>query len=569
MRILQSHVDFIEYEPIQKEIDLAEEAEKEKYRVEDALVLFVSVEKGDTEELAHKAVEDAHEFMQKIKVKKILIYPFAHLSQNLASASEALKILKEMEKHLKNVGLETYRAPFGWTKALQIKIKGHPLAEQLRVYTAEDVKKIQKIEKPSVEDGKIEKKVKAKVEIKELPETDHRVIGKNLDLFSFQEEAPGQVFLHPKGMRIIEILTNFWREEHKKAGYLEISTPQLINQKLWERSGHWEYYKDFIFTTKIDDVEFGFKPMNCPGAILVFKSKIRSYKDLPLRFSELGRVHRKELSGVLSGLFRVRGMTQDDAHIFVSEEKAAEEIYNVVKLIDKFYKIFGFKYHAELSTRPKNFMGSKEVWDKAETTLKTALKKMKIKFKINPGEGAFYGPKIDFHIEDSLGRSWQLATVQLDFQMAARFGATYIDADGKQKTPVIIHRVIYGSLERFLGILVEHYQGKFPVWLAPVQAIVLPISDDNLKYAEKVFQQLQESGIRVEIDKESRTLEYKIREAQLQKIPFMLIIGAKEEQSKTIAVRDRDTGKTKYGVSLEEFINYVNKQNKLALADRL
>jgi threonyl-tRNA synthetase len=569
MRILQSHVDFIEYEPIQKEIDLAEEAEKEKYRVEDALVLFVSVEKGDTEELAHRAVEDAHEFMQKIKVKKILIYPFAHLSQNLASASEALKILKEMEKHLKNVGLETYRAPFGWTKALQIKIKGHPLAEQLRVYTAEEVKKEKKVEKPSVEDGKIEKKVKAKVEIKELPETDHRVIGKNLDLFSFQEEAPGQVFLHPKGMRIIEILTNFWREEHKKAGYLEISTPQLINQKLWERSGHWEYYKDFIFTTKIDDVEFGFKPMNCPGAILVFKSKIRSYKDLPLRFSELGRVHRKELSGVLSGLFRVRGMTQDDAHIFVSEEKAAEEIYNVVKLIDKFYKIFGFKYHAELSTRPKNFMGSKEVWDKAETTLKTALKKMKIKFKINPGEGAFYGPKIDFHIEDSLGRSWQLATVQLDFQMAARFGATYIDADGKQKTPVIIHRVIYGSLERFLGILVEHYQGKFPVWLAPVQAIVLPISDDNLKYAEKVFQQLQESGIRVEIDKESRTLEYKIREAQLQKIPFMLIIGAKEEQSKTIAVRDRDTGKTKYGVSLEEFINYVNKQNKLALADRL
>ncbi len=552
MRTLQIHADFIQYEPIQKEIQNAEEVEKRKYRHENILILFTSVEEGDNEDISKKAVDDVKDFLQKLKVNKILIYPFAHLSRNLAKPNAALKILENMEKYADSLKIETYRAPFGWNKIFELKTKAHPLAEQSRVYTADEIK--EKVER------KVEVK-KSKISEEVLGENDHRVIGKQLDLFSFQEVGPGMVFYHHKGMLLRNILIDFWRKEHLKRGYLEINTPTLLNRKIWEISGHSEHYKDLMFFTEVEDADFALKPMNCPGAILVFKNTNRSYKDLPLRLAELGLVSRNELSGVLSGLFRMRVFTQDDAHIFVTPEQLVGEIDKVVDMVDYFYKVFGFEYHVELSTKPEKSMGSKEIWDKAENALKKALEKKKIKFKINADEGAFYGPKIDFHIKDSLGRTWQCATVQVDFMQPERFDLGYVGGDGKLHKPVIIHRVVYGSIERFLGILVEHFKGKFPVWLSPVQAIVLPISDDNLNYAESVLGVLKENDIRVEIDRASSTIENKIRNSQLQKIPFMLIVGKKEEGNKTIAVRTLD-GKTKYGVKLDEFVKQVQDDIK-------
>lgn len=552
MRILQTHADFIEYEPIQKEIQQAEAVEKKKYRQENVLVLFTSVEDVDNEAVAKKAIDDVKEFLQKIKINKILIYPFAHLSRNLAKPNAALKILENMETYAKSLKIETYRSPFGWNKQFSLKTKAHPLAEQSRAYTAGEIK--EKVER------KVEVK-KSKISEEVLGENDHRVIGKQLDLFSFQEVGPGMVFYHHKGMVLRNILIDFWRKEHLKRGYLEINTPMLMNKKLWEISGHWEHYKNLMFFTEVEDADFAIKPMNCPGAILVFKNTNRSYKELPLRLAELGLVSRNELSGVLSGLFRMRVFTQDDAHIFVTSEQLVDEIDKVVELTDYFYKIFGFEYHVELSTRPKDAMGDKKIWDNAESALKKALEKAKIKFKVNPGEGAFYGPKIDFHIKDSLGRTWQCATVQVDLMMPERFDLNYVGDDGKQHRPVIIHRVIYGSLERFIGILVEHYKGKFPVWLSPIQAKVLPISDDNLKYAQAILERLKEMNIRVEIDDESSTIENKIRNSQLQKISYMLVVGKKEESSKSIAVRTLD-GKTKYDVKLEDFVKKIHDEIK-------
>ncbi len=554
MRILQSHSDFIEYEPVKKEIQQAEDAEEKKYRIEDVLVLFTSVEKDDNESVGKKAIDEVKEFLKKIDGNKILIYPFAHLSRDLAKPSDALKVLKEMEAYSKKLGIETYRAPFGWTKALHIKIKGHPLAEQSKIFTS--AKEEPEIIRLSKQRAKL-----PKIGEEKLSENDHRVIGQKLDLFSFQEVGPGMVFLHNKGMIIKNQLIEFWRREHYKNGYKEISTPVLLNNNLWKISGHWDHFKDLMFFTEVEDQQFAIKPMNCPGAILIYKNTNRSYKDLPLRFAELGLVHRNELSGVLSGLFRVRSLTQDDAHIFVIPDQLEDEIKRVVELVDHFYKKFGFGYHVELSTRPKDSMGNKELWDKAETALQDVLVKLKMKFKINAGEGAFYGPKIDFHIKDSLGRSWQCATVQVDFQMPERFDLNYTGEDGKPHRPVIIHRVIYGAIERFMGILVEHYQGKFPVWLSPVQARILTISEENVKFAKQVEKKLSETDLRVESDFENNTIEYKIRNAALQKIPYLIIIGEKEQRTKTIAVRDR-SGKTKYKLDLEYFIKQIQKEIK-------
>ncbi len=566
MRILQNHVDYIEYEPIQKEIPTAEETEKEKTRIEDALVLFVSVENGDTEKLADKAMEDAHAFMQKLKVKKVLIYPFAHLSKDLAPADDALKILKAMQTYSENVGIETYRAPFGWNKGMELKVKAHPLAEQSRVYTAgktEDV--VKKIRKENV--GLSEHEMMARIKKSDfagLPETDHRTLGEKLDLFSFQEPSPGMVYWHDKGVKLRHILMEFIRAELAKRGYIEIETPALANTILWKVSGHWDYYKDNMFATKLGEEEFGLKPMNCPSTFLFYKSRKWSYKDLPLRVSDFDQLYRNELSGVASGLFRVKVLTQDDAHIFVTEKQIEKEIEEQIDLMEKFYKIFGLKYTAKISTMPDNHIGTKEQWDEAVKFLTKAAKAKGIKAVVKEKEGAFYGPKIDVDVKDSMGREWQCATIQLDFQMPQRFKLTYTGEDGKEHTPIVIHRVIYGSLERFIGILIEHYQGKFPVWLAPVQTIVLPISDENLKYAEKVFTSLRESSVRVDIDRETRTLDYKIREAQLQKIPYIIVVGEKEEKAKTIAVRDRDSGKTKYGVKLDKFVEEIKNSSKMA-----
>lgn len=556
MRILQTHSDWIEYEPVQKEIAQAEDVEKKVYRINDVLVVFTAVEAGDDENVGKKAIDEINEFLKNLKINRILIYPFVHLSNNPSKPNDALKVLKAMEVHAKELNIETFRAPFGWNKRITNAVKGHPLAEQSKVFGAGKAKEEKTIEEVAKRLGK-----KPAIEAEKLSDKDHRIIGQQLDLYSFHEVAPGMVFLHNKGMVIKNLLIYFWREEHKKRGYLEVSTPFILNKKLWEISGHWEHYKDLMFFTEVDGVDFALKPMNCPGAILIYKTKNRSYKELPLRIAELGVVHRNELSGVLSGLFRVRAMTQDDAHIFVREDQLEDEIFRIVDLVDYFYKIFGFDYHIELSTRPENSMGAKELWDRAEDALKYALKKMKMKYKINPGEGAFYGPKIDFHIKDSMGRTWQCATIQVDFQMPERFDINFIGEDGKNHRPVIIHRVVFGSVERFLGILVEHYQGKFPVWLSPIQARILSVADENIPYAEKIKEILEAAGIRIDGNFESSTIEYKIREAQIQKIPYVIVVGKKEKASKTIAVRTRD-GKVKYKVDVDDFIKQVLDETK-------
>lgn len=554
MRILQSHAEFIEYEPIQKEISSAEEVERRKYRVDDTLVLFVCVEEGDDNDIAVRAVEDVKTFLGKIGINRLLIYPFAHLSQNLAEPVKALRTLEEMERRSRELAIETHRAPFGWNKQFQLKIKGHPLAEQFRVYGGQEI--VGKVE-PGQRARKMGKR--PAVQAEKLSESDHRVIGPRLDLYSFHEAGPGMAFLHHKGVVLRNILLQFWRMEHEKNGYLEISTPILLNRNLWEISGHWEHFKEMMFMTETEDQEFALKPMNCPGAMLVYKTNTRSYKELPLRLAELGLVSRNELSGVLAGLFRVRVFTQDDAHIFVTPEQLEDEIIRVIELVDYFYSVFGFEYRVELSTRPEKAMGSIELWNKAEAALMQALQRRGTEYKLNPGEGAFYGPKIDFHIKDSLGRSWQLATLQVDFQMSERFDLNFIGEDGRYHRPVIIHRVILGSIERFVGILVEHYQAKFPVWLSPIQVRVLPIGREDLEYAERVRSDLAASGIRVDSDSESKTIEYRIRNAILDKVPYMVIVGPKERQSNTVAIRDR-SGRVDYSVSPIEFVERLRNE---------
>jgi threonyl-tRNA synthetase len=378
--------------------------------------------------------------------------------------------------------------------------------------------------------------------IEEAKKRDHRKLGRELGIFSMHEEGPGFPFFHPKGMVIWNILTDFWRKEHRKKGYHEIKTPIILSEKLWRMSGHWDHYKENMYFTKIDEQDFAVKPMNCPGGILLFKADVHSYRELPLRLGELGLVHRHELSGVLHGLMRVRCFTQDDAHIFMTTSQIEQEIIGVIDLVDYFYKIFGFKYHVELSTRPENSMGSDELWEKATKALKNALDKKGLPYKINEGDGAFYGPKIDFHLKDSIGRTWQCGTIQLDFQMPEKFDLTYVGPDGEKHRPVMIHRVIFGSLERFIGILIEHYAGALPVWLSPVQARILPISEKHLDYAKEVKNKLEESDIRVELDERNEKIGYKIREAQMQKIPYMLIVGDKEIADGNISVRQREIG---------------------------
>ncbi len=393
----------------------------------------------------------------------------------------------------------------------------------------------------------------------EAEKRNHVKIGKELDLFSMHPEAPGSVFIHPNGMVIWNILTEFWMDAHGKAGYVEINTPLILKRTLWEQSGHWDHYKENMYFTKIDNEDFAVKPMNCPGGILVYKTKRHSYRELPLRMAELGVVHRHELSGVLNGLFRVRKFTQDDAHIYCTEEQIEDEIVGVINLVDRVYKTFGFSYTVELSTRPADAMGSKQLWDKAEAALQNAMKKKKMDFKINEGDGAFYGPKIDFHIKDSLGRTWQCATIQLDFSMPEKFDLTYIDKDDKAKRPVMIHRVIYGSMERFFGILIEHYGGAFPLWLNPTQVSLIAIADRHVKYAEKIGQELEKAKIRVVLDSRQQSVSSKVRDAQLKKIPYILVIGDREEKEKTATVRLR-SGKVIGALKIDKFIERLQKE---------
>ena len=392
--------------------------------------------------------------------------------------------------------------------------------------------------------------------IEEAKKRDHRKLGKELGLFAIMEEGPGFPFFLPKGMVLKNLLIDYWRKLHTREGYVEISTPIILSRHLWENSGHWDHYKDNMYTTVIDDEDYAVKPMNCPGGMLVYKVEPRSYKDLPMRVGELGLVHRHEKSGQLHGLMRVRCFTQDDAHIFMTEDQVQDEIKGVARLIDEVYSKFGFKYHVELSTRPEDSMGTDEEWEMATNALRGALESLGLDYVVNEGDGAFYGPKIDFHLEDSIGRTWQCGTIQLDFQMPQRFDLEYTGADGEKHRPIMIHRVAFGSIERFIGILIEHYAGKFPVWLSPVQVKILPVSEKFADYAEKVSDALKEAGVRVETDDRSEKLGYKIRSAQMEKVPYMLIVGEKEVEGECVSVRRRDEGDIG-SMSVDEFAKLV------------
>ena len=395
--------------------------------------------------------------------------------------------------------------------------------------------------------------------LEEAKKRDHTKLGKELKLFTILNEGKGFPFFLPHGMILKNTLIDYWRQIHDREGYVEVSTPVILSRSLWETSGHWDHYKENMYTTKIDGEDYAIKPMNCPGGILVYKTEPHSYKDLPIRMGELGLVHRHEKSGQLHGLFRVRCFTQDDAHIFMTPDQITDEIKGVVRLINEVYTLFGFKYHVELSTRPDNSMGSDEDWNLATEALRHALEEMKINYTVNEGDGAFYGPKIDFHLEDSIGRTWQCGTIQLDFQLPQRFEMEYVGEDGQKHRPIMVHRVVFGSIERFIGILIEHYAGKFPVWLSPVQVKILPITEKQQAYAEELYKKMKEAGIRAELDSRNEKIGYKIREAQMEKVPYMLVVGEKEAADGSVSVRRRDKGDTG-AVPADEFIAQVKRE---------
>lgn len=568
MRILQQHLDFIEYEPISKEIAQAEPlAQPGKQRFEEVVALFTTVERGDDAEVVRQAVEGIRAFLQKLKVNRVIIYPYAHLSQDLARPDDALEVLKVMERMCREAGLETYRAPFGWNKAFQIRVKGHPLAEQSRRYPASPQAGERQVRQPEVarrEHGEMtQEQMLARVKKSDfagLPETDHRIIGERLDLFSFHEPSPGMVFWHHKGVRLRNSLIEMIRAELVRRNYIEISAPTLANTILWKVSGHWDHYKDNMFLTMLGDEQFALKPMGCPSAMLYYRSRRWSFRDLPLRVSDFDSLYRNELSGVASGLFRVKMLTQDDAHIFAAEEQVESEIKDLIDLFDKLLLgIFKLPYKLNISTMPDDHIGTKEKWDQATETLIRVVTSRGLPYSLKEKEGAFYGPKIDVDIQDSMGREWQCSTIQLDYQLPVRFNLSFVGSDGKEHTPVVIHRAIFGSLERFIGIIIEHFQGKFPLWLAPVQVKVLSVSDESTEYAAKIAETLAGTGLRVEKDLESGTVGSKIRAAQLQKIPYAVVIGSKEKSSGTIAVRSRD-GQVKYGLNLDDFVEDTRRE---------
>ena len=395
--------------------------------------------------------------------------------------------------------------------------------------------------------------------LEEAKKRNHRKIGEAQELFSFHDEAPGMPFFHPKGMVMWNLLLDFWRDEHRRAGYVETKTPIMLQRRLWEQSGHWENYRENMYTSEVDEIEYAIKPMNCPGGMLLYKNRPHSYRELPLRAAEVGLVHRHEMSGVLSGLFRVRAFHQDDAHIFMTPDQIEAEILGVIRLVERIYGVFGLGFHLELSTRPEKSIGTDEQWELATSGLKAALESYGNDYQLNEGDGAFYGPKIDCHIKDALGRTWQCGTIQLDMSLPERFDLTYVDRDNQRRRPIMIHRTVLGSLERFFGILIEHFAGKYPLWLSPVQAVVLPINDDLAPYAASVRDDLQQAGLRVELDDRAESLNKKIREAQLNQIPLILTIGAKEQTSGALSVRTLD-GNVRYGLAREVFLEKVGAQ---------
>ncbi|MFA5060772.1 MAG: threonine--tRNA ligase [Candidatus Pacearchaeota archaeon] len=565
MKILSLHCDYLKFKPLKKAIKNPEELKgKEEVNVKEPLGVFVAVEKIDElnpDKASDELVKNVLEILEKTGAKKVVLYPYAHLSSNLADSDTALLVLIESETKLKKKKIEVYRAPFGYYKEFELKCKGHPLAELSREIGGEE--KVIEIsnKKEDYDEKKLLRQIaKSKLDTSKLKENDHRILGQKLDLFSFNEVAPGMVFWHNKGLIIYNELAEFWREVHRRNGYQEIKTPQIMDSKVWKISGHWDKYKENNFVTNYENRDFLVKPMSCPGGLLVFKNSPKSYKDLPLRVGELGVVHRCELSGVLAGLFRVIQFTQDDAHVFCTEEQVEDEVSKLMDLVDFVYKKFGFEYKVELSTRPEKRIGDEKIWDLSESILKKVLEKKKIKFKINEGDGAFYGPKIDFHLTDSLKRTWQCGTIQLDFSMPERFEISYIDKDNEKKRPVMLHNAIYGSLERFAGILLEHTNGALPLWLSPVQVRVLSFTDRNIEKAKEFFDKLKEEGIRADFDFDSTTVNDKVRNAEMMKIPYIITIGDKEEEKETLAVRERGEKKLRFDVKLEEFVKEVKEK---------
>ncbi|MDZ4226533.1 MAG: threonine--tRNA ligase, partial [Candidatus Pacearchaeota archaeon] len=541
-----------------KNIAELSDIEKKGQEVGESLVVLTAIEKGDAvKDSVNELVKNIKDIASQVKTKNIVLYPYAHLSSNLAAPDVAEEILKEAEKALKKT-FKTIRAPFGYYKEFELKVKGHPLSELSR-----EIRIVGESQEKYDYKQLLRDISKSKLDTSKLKDNDHRIIGKEMDLFSFNEVAPGMVFWHNNGLIIRNGLIDFWREEHRKAEYQEISTPQMMDSKLWKVSGHWDKYKGNNFISEYEKRKFLLKPMNCPGGMLVYKARPKSYRDLPLRVAEMGVVHRVELSGVLSGLFRVIQFTQDDAHIFCADEKQTkEEIKKVIELINFFYNKFNLEFdHVELSTRPEKRIGTDEMWAKAERLLEDVLKELKVKYKIKKGEGAFYGPKIDFHVTDSLDRTWQVSTIQLDFSMPDRFELEYTDKDNSKKRPIMLHRVIYGSLERFIAILLEHTRGRLPTWLAPIQVRVLSFTDRNEAYARKLIKKLGEAmpEIRMDADFRSIPIPTKVKDAELARIPYIVVVGDKEEKGNTVAVRVRGDSKIKI-IKPEEFVKSLKNE---------
>ena len=562
MKTLNLHVDYIEWQGLKKALKSMEdlpEKEISKTKVEEALVVLTAIEKNDSLEILNEYLKNIKEISEQVKTKNIVLYPYAHLSNNLGKPNTAIEILKAAEKELSKQGFKVSRAPFGYYKSFELKVKGHPLSELSREIISSNEEIEQDLTEKEI--SHLLKQIsKSILDTSKLKENDHRIIGRKMNLWSFNSVAPGMVFWHDKGLHIKNKLIEYWRELHRKEGYEEISTPQIMDRKLWEISGHWSKYHENNFSTKYENRDFLVKPMNCPGGMLVYKSTPKTYKDLPLRIGELGWVHRVELSGTLSGLFRVIQFVQDDAHIFCTEKQLPEEIGKIISLINELLKTFNLKlHHVELSTRPKKRIGSDEIWDLTESTLENVLKKNKINYKINKGDGVFYGPKIDFHLEDSLKRTWQSATIQLDMALPKRFDLTYTDEKGKEKRPIMLHRVVYGSLERFTGIITENYDGKFPLWISPNQIKILTMNENTNKYAKEIYQRLFKAGFRVELDDRNDSIGKKVREASIERFNYLVTIGEEEMNKKVIAVKvpgEKEIVK----MNVEEFIQKLHKE---------
>ncbi|MCK5321309.1 threonine--tRNA ligase [Candidatus Pacearchaeota archaeon] len=563
MKTLNLHCDYINFKALKKALKSIDEiAPNQKLEGEskNCLVVMVAIEKGDSKETLKKLIEDIEKISTDVKTENIVLYPYAHLSTNLGKPKIAVQMLNDAAKQLKK--FKVIQAPFGYYKTFELKVKGHPLSELSRKFTVEGNTLVEEELTDEERSRLLHQLQKSKLDTSKIKENDHRIIGRKMDLWSFNSSAPGMVFWHAKGLHLKNKLIEYWREIHRTNRYSEISTPQILDKKLWEISGHWSKFRESMFTTEYENREFAIKPMNCPGGMLVYKTSPKSYRELPLRTCELGEVHRKELSGVLGGLMRVVQFTQDDAHIFCTGETLKDEIEKIIDITIELFSTFDIKIdHIELSTRPKKKIGSKKFWDLAEAALEEVLKTRKMKYVINKGDGAFYGPKIDFHINDSLKRTWQCSTIQLDMALPERFELEYTDEKGNSKRPIMLHRVIYGSIERFLGIYTEHIDGKFPLWLSPNQIKVMTMNDDVKNYANEIYQKLFDAGFEVELNDKNESIGKKARDAQIQRFNYLVTIGEKEKDGNKIAVKARDS-KEIITMDLDEFIEKLKNEIK-------